>query len=71
MPKNLPITGQDPSDSKSNRLHVDIFRFCFHSDELYSTDSSQMIGNSPELSEFNRLLLELNRLFKLNRFICN
>jgi hypothetical protein len=21
--------GQDPSDSKSNRLHVDIFRFCF------------------------------------------
>ena len=25
----LDIVGQDPSDSKSNRLHVDIFRFCF------------------------------------------
>ena len=23
------IVGQDPSDSKSNRLHVDIFGFCF------------------------------------------
>ena len=24
------IVGQDPSDSKSNQLHVDIFRFCFN-----------------------------------------
>jgi hypothetical protein len=23
------IVSQDASDSKSNRLHVDIFRFCF------------------------------------------
>jgi hypothetical protein len=23
------IVGQDPSDSKSSRLHVDIFRFAF------------------------------------------
>ena len=23
------VFGQDPSDYKSNRLHVDIFRFCF------------------------------------------
>ena len=23
------IVGQDPSDSKTNQLHVDIFRFCF------------------------------------------
>ena len=30
------IVGQDPiSDSKSSRLHVDIFRFCFHSLEVY------------------------------------
>ena len=57
--------GQDPGDSKSNRLHVDIFRFCFHSFEVYSIDSSKMIGNSPEVSNFNRLFL------KLNRFICN
>ena len=27
--KYLGIVGQDLSDSKSNRLHVDIFRFCF------------------------------------------
>ena len=27
--KFLSIVGQDPSDSKFNRLHVDIFRFCF------------------------------------------
>ena len=57
--------GQDPSDSESNRLHVDIFRFCFHSFEVYSIDSSKMIGNFPEVSNFNRLFL------KLNRFICN
>ena len=27
--KFLSIVGQDPSDSKSNQLHVDIFRGCF------------------------------------------
>ena len=37
--KFLSIVGQDLSDSKSNRLHVDIFRFCFHSFEVYSIDS--------------------------------
>ena len=47
-----PPLSQDPSDSKSNRLHVDdIFRFCFHSFEVYSTiNSSKMIGNSHEVS---------------------
>jgi hypothetical protein len=34
--KCLGIAGQDPSDSKSNRLHVGIFRLCFHSCEVYS-----------------------------------
>ena len=34
VPKPVPgkffgIFGQDPSDSKSNQLHVDIFRICF------------------------------------------
>ena len=28
--KFLGIVSQDPSDSRSNRLHVDIFRFCFN-----------------------------------------
>ena len=36
-----------------------------YSSEVYSTDSSKMIGNSPEVSNFIRLFL------KLNRFICN
>ena len=27
--KFLSIVSQDPSDSNSSRLHVDIFRFCF------------------------------------------
>jgi hypothetical protein len=26
----INIVGQDSSDSKSSRLHVDIFRFCFN-----------------------------------------
>ena len=63
--KFLGIVGQDPSDSKSTRLHVDIFWFCFHSFKVYFVDSSKMIGNSPEVSNFNRLFL------KLNRFISN
>jgi hypothetical protein len=40
------IVGQDPSDSKPNRLCVDIFRFLFiYVFEVYSIDSSKMIGN--------------------------
>ena len=27
--KFLGIVGQDPGDYQSNRLHVDIFQFCF------------------------------------------
>jgi hypothetical protein len=38
--KFLGIFGQDHSDSKSNRLHVHVFQFCFYSFEVYSTDSS-------------------------------
>ena len=61
--KFLGIVGQDPGGSKSNRLHVDIFRFCFHSFEVYSSvDSSDMISRFHEV--FNRLFLELDR------FIC-
>ena len=52
--KFLGIVGQDPSDSTSSRLHVDIFRCCFHSCGVYySIDSSKMIGNSPEVSNSN------------------
>ena len=41
--------GQDPSDSKSNQLHVDIiFRFCFYLFRVYSIDSSKMVGNIPQ-----------------------
>ena len=58
--KFLGIVGQDPCDSKPIRLHVDIFRFCFHSFEGHSIDFSKMIGNSPEVSNFHRLFLKLN-----------
>ena len=57
--------GQDPSDSKSNQLNVDIFRFCFHLNEVYSIDSSETIDEIPEVSNFKQFFLELNR------FICN
>ena len=63
--KFLSIVGQDPSDSKSNRLHVGIYQFCFHSFEIYSIDSSKLSDNSPKVSNFNWLF------FELNRFICN
>ena len=64
--KCLGIVSQDPHDSKSSRLHVDIFRFCFFIYLVYSSiDSSKMMGHSPEVSNFNWLFL------KLNRFICN
>ena len=63
--KFLGIVNQDPSDSKSNRLHIDIFRCYFYSFKIYYIDSSKMIGNSPEVSNFNRVFL------KLSRFICN
>ena len=43
------IVGQDPSDSKSNRLHVDIFRFFFHSFVVHSTDYSKVIGKFPQV----------------------
>ena len=50
--KFLSIVSQDPSDSKPNRLHVDIFRFCFHSFEVCSIDSSKMMGKFPEVFNF-------------------
>ena len=63
--KFLGIVCQDPSDSKSSWLHVDIIRFCFHLLKVYSSiDSSKMIGKFVEVSNFNRLLF-----LKLNWFI--
>ena len=61
----LGIIGQDPSVSKSNQLHVDIFRFFFYLSQVYSIDSSRMMGNFPEVLNFNQLFL------KLNQFVCN
>ena len=57
--KFLGTVGQDPSDIKSNRLHVAIFWFCFIHLRYLTIDSY------PEISNFNQLFL------KLNRFICN
>ena len=64
--KSLGFVSQNPSDSKSNQLNIDmILPVLLYSVEVYSRDSSNIIGNSPEVSNFNWLFL------KLNRFICN
>ena len=56
----LGIVGQDPSDFKFNRLHVDIFRFCFQPFEVCSIDSSNIVGKFQEVLNYNRLFLKLN-----------
>ena len=48
----LCIIGQHPSVSKSNRLPVMTFQFCFYYFEVRSLDSSKMMGNFPELLNF-------------------
>ena len=63
--KILGIVSQDLIDCKSNRLLVDIFQLCFYSFDVYSIDSSKMIGQFPEASNLNLIFL------KLNQFICN
>ena len=48
-----------------SNLNIVSWFWCFHSFEVYSIDSSKMIGNSPEVLNFNQLFL------KHNQFICN
>jgi hypothetical protein len=60
--KFLDIVGQDPSNSKSNRLHVDIFRFCFiHLKYIPRIPLKRSVSFMKPLN-FNRLFLKLNRL---------
>ena len=62
----LVIIGWNPRFCKSNRLYVHILQFSFLKKiGVYSINSSKTIGNFPEVLNFNRLFL------KLNRFICN
>ena len=63
--KFLGLVGQDHSDPKSNQSHVDNFRFCFRSFEVYSIHSSKMIGEFPEILNFKWSFP------KLNWFTCN
>ena len=44
---------------KNARSLVDIFRSCIHSFEVYLVDSSKMIRNYDEDSNFNRFFLKL------------
>ena len=54
------VVGQDPSVSKSNRLHVGILSVFLYSFEVYSTCSSKTIGDFlPEVLHFNWLFLKL------------
>ena len=49
-----PLPGKflGSSDSKSSRLHVDIFQFLLYSFEVHSIDSCKMFGNSLEVLNF-------------------
>ena len=67
--ENLSITNQDPSDSKSNRLHVDIFRVFLHEFEVYSIDPSKMTNKFREVLIFNWWASYF--FLELNQFICN
>ena len=61
----LGVINRDPVVSNINWLHVDIFQLSFCEVEEYSSDSSKLISNFPEVLDLNWLFL------KLNRFICN
>jgi hypothetical protein len=61
----LGIIGKYPTPSKSNHLHVDIFQNFLSWIGVHSLNSSQMIGNCPEVLNFNMIFL------KLNWFVCN
>ena len=55
----IGIISHDPRVSKSNRLHF--VNFCLLSEwEVYSIDSSVMVGKFPEVLNFNWLYLKLN-----------
>jgi hypothetical protein len=64
-PVDLLLSMGDPMVCKSNRFHVDIFRF-ISSNLRYVPyiPPSEMIGEFPEVLNFNRIFLELNR------FVC-
>ena len=59
------IISRDPSVSKSNQLHVDIFRVFLYYCEVYSLNSSKMIYKFLEVLKSHRLNP------KPNGFICN
>ena len=71
--KILGIIGQDPTVSKSNWLHVDIFRFFLYYLEAYSIDSSKMTSKFPKVLNFDQLFLKLNRFMssQFSSFIGN
>ena len=50
----LGIIDQDPSFSKSNELHVDIFRFSLYEVEVNSLSFSAILGNCPGVLNFNQ-----------------
>ena len=72
--------GSHPSSAREVFGHIELVKIlvilnptgymlttsCFfvYSFEVYSIDSSKMIGNSLEVSNFNRLFLKLNRFIR-------
>jgi hypothetical protein len=61
--KLLGTIGRDPSVSKCNWLHVEIFwLFLYKLEvfEVYCFNSSKMMGNFPKVLNFNQLFLKLS-----------
>jgi hypothetical protein len=54
IPGIILATIDQPSESKSNRLHVEIFRFLNLLIQACSTDSSKLMGNFPEVFNFSQ-----------------
>ena len=57
--RNLGIIGEDPSASKSVRLHVSDLLIFLYQFEVYSIDLSNMMGFFSEVLNWKRLFLKL------------
>ena len=59
--RNLGIIGEDPSASKSTRLHVCDLLIFLYQFEVYSIDLSKMMGFFSKVLNWKRLFLKLNK----------
>jgi hypothetical protein len=65
------MISRDPSVSKSNWLHVEIFQFILYEFGVCSINSSKMMGTFPEVLNFDWLFLKLNLYIHLKLAACS